>query len=64
MLVGEDLWKYLEERGVTRHEHEGGLMSCGECALVVATGKTKQELDQEYQGFLDDLAKEIEGLEK
>lgn len=49
MLVGEELWQYLKERGVTRHEHPNGLMGCVQCAYVVATGKTVEQLEKEHK---------------
>ena len=58
MLIGDELWKYLEDRGVVRHEHPNGLMSCWQCAQIVATGKTKAELDKEWQQWIDEIKDE------
>lgn len=59
MLVGKELWEYLEARGVTRHKHENGLMSCWQCCRIVTTGKTKQQLEAEDNEWVGKLRKEI-----
>ena len=48
MLIGKELWDYLIERGVEKHDHPNGLMSCYKCATVVATGKIVEQLDKEW----------------
>ncbi len=63
MLVGEELWAYLEERGVKRHKHSNGLMSCVECSRIVVTGKTVQELREEDEELYKRLWREM-GLDK
>lgn len=65
MLVGEDLHKYLIDRGMTREHiktHENGLMSCWECCEIVVSGKTKKELAEEWEQKMKEMAKEM-GLE-
>lgn len=59
MLIGEKLWEYLESKGVKRHEHTNGLVSCSKCSIIVATGKSQKELDEEWEKALEDIKKDI-----
>lgn len=59
LLVGDDLWTYLESKGVTRHDHPNGLGGCWSCVQVVVTGKSLNELDKEHEEYCAGLAKQL-----